>query len=565
MNYKESSPKKKLNISPLKIKIKNQKIGLISPINSPSTKNRISKNIITEPNHQLSKKIAIPSVNINNSIKNFIHYSNIKYGIDESGNPMNIKDYYKSINDSVYSNTNTSIFSGLTSMTNSRLKRPIAYIAQDEKGNNILLDLKGNLITKKNKEGDYDFPLQLHVIIKDFDVKHPELRINGERNYNDNLEVNEEEGINLIKSELNDDLKKNELNDLINKNSNNKNKDENKFLLRTYDILRTDNSQEKNRVKIHNNNYDNSFENFKKLKLNKILRKNKSFISSEFGNKSFKKIQITKSKEDLILNNNNNKRNIDDIINNLKKIFCLKNNKNDSRKIINKNEKINIDYKSSNKNESNKDKNQKHIIQHSVRLVPRKRNNNLLKNKDNYDKQIENRTNKYFIMKKNKSFINDIPNQIINIKDKNKLFQKVNKSKIIPKDKNNIYIDLSRTNKIYNKNNINNNININKNPFIEKNEKAFYNKLILNKIKRKIHMSEKNKNNEINKNEKYYILSREADNMVKSYSLKKLMNENKIKRRNITIENELLYANNSYNYNYSKFSPNSKYINSKYS
>ena len=78
-------------------------------------------------------------------------------------------------------------------------------------------------------------------------------------------------------------------------------------------------------------------------------------------------------------------------------------------------------------------------------------------------------------------------------------------------------------------------------------------------------MSEKNKNNEINKNEKYYILSKEADNMVKSYSLKKLMNENKIKRRNITIENELLYANNSYNYNYSKFSPNSKYINSKYS
>ena len=27
--------------------------------------------------------------------------SNIKYGIDETGNPINIKEYYKSINDSV--------------------------------------------------------------------------------------------------------------------------------------------------------------------------------------------------------------------------------------------------------------------------------------------------------------------------------------------------------------------------------------------------------------------------------------------------------------------------------
>ena len=100
---------------------------------------------------------------------------------------MNILEYFKSINDSVYSNTNTSIFSGLTSTTNNKIKRPIAYITQDEKGNNVLLDLKGNLITKKNKEGDYYFPLQFNVLVKDFDVKHPELRINGERDYKEHF------------------------------------------------------------------------------------------------------------------------------------------------------------------------------------------------------------------------------------------------------------------------------------------------------------------------------------------------------------------------------------------
>ena len=51
---------------------------------------------------------------------------------------MNIKDYHKNINNK-----------------GSKKKRPIAYIIKDQNNNNILIDLKGNKILQKDKEGDY--------------------------------------------------------------------------------------------------------------------------------------------------------------------------------------------------------------------------------------------------------------------------------------------------------------------------------------------------------------------------------------------------------------------------
>ena len=152
---KEQTKTKKYNKIPSQIEIEtsNQNNQLSSPIKSSNTQpNLFSSNLETNPVINNNKKT--PSVILNNLKKNFVNYANIVYGIDESGNPMNIRDYYKSINDSVCSNTNTSIFSGLT-MTNNKLKRPIAYITKDENGNNILTDLKGNVITNKNKEGDF--------------------------------------------------------------------------------------------------------------------------------------------------------------------------------------------------------------------------------------------------------------------------------------------------------------------------------------------------------------------------------------------------------------------------
>ena len=164
MNSKKHPPNKKLVISSMQIEITNPNTKLISP-------KKTLEEISQLPNKRPNTELKFPNSNIsssaiqNNLQKKYIKYPNIKYGIDESGNPMNIKEYYKSVNESIYSNTNLSAFSEKISL-NKKLKKPIAYIAKDEKGNNILLDLKGNIINKRNKEGDYYFPLELLITMK---------------------------------------------------------------------------------------------------------------------------------------------------------------------------------------------------------------------------------------------------------------------------------------------------------------------------------------------------------------------------------------------------------------
>ena len=91
----------------------------------------------------------------------------IKYGIDENGNPMKLDEYFKNLKNKKNPN---------------KKQWPIAYILTDANNNNILVDLKGNEIIKNN-QGIYEFPYQSKILINDFDVKHPELRINGERKY----------------------------------------------------------------------------------------------------------------------------------------------------------------------------------------------------------------------------------------------------------------------------------------------------------------------------------------------------------------------------------------------
>jgi hypothetical protein len=82
---------------------------------------------------------------------------NAKYGIDENGNPVNILEYYKTIN-----------------TVNNKKPRLIAYIKEDNgNNNNELFDLNGNKIENKNKEGDFEFPFAMNILIKNFDVQHP--------------------------------------------------------------------------------------------------------------------------------------------------------------------------------------------------------------------------------------------------------------------------------------------------------------------------------------------------------------------------------------------------------
>ena len=94
----------------------------------------------------------------------------VKFGIDETGNPLNISQYLKEEKNS-----------------NKKKIKILAYIIlrkdKNKKSNNYLIDTKGNRL-EKTKEGDYHYKNgETLVVIKDFDVQHPELRVYGHRNY----------------------------------------------------------------------------------------------------------------------------------------------------------------------------------------------------------------------------------------------------------------------------------------------------------------------------------------------------------------------------------------------
>ena len=98
-------------------------------------------------------------------------FDQIEYAIDENGNPFNIKQ----------NNKDTS------------LKKPVALIIQKENNDqNYLIDLQGKKIPKM-EDGYFNYKNNnIRLIIQDFDVQHPELRVYGTRNRN-TLSINEEE------------------------------------------------------------------------------------------------------------------------------------------------------------------------------------------------------------------------------------------------------------------------------------------------------------------------------------------------------------------------------------
>ena len=617
-------------------------------------------------NISLNKKISIPSIspknilnnsaslnlNINNLFpfekKTFIN-NNIKYGIDENGNPINIKEYYKSINDSVNLNSSSSIFSGISNFTQ-KLKKPIAYIIKDENNDNILIDLKGNKINK-NKDGDYDFPLQLHVIIKDFDVKHPELRINGERYYRNkddelnielnnhrnrekisNLELDKEKLINNLEiNNINNDIIDNNINNIneyydllegshssnnikndieplilktnnntyrnIFKNSllyNNKN---NKFILRTKDILSNyynnsftpkyfrnnlDNTKMFNSTNILKKNNEPKFLYKKKCLNNHNLEnsnhnfifKNNRYLNSNYESNNNLKNKIGTCKTSLSINNIISKLNIKD--NKYNNDF-FNTNKCDSYR-----EKKIID--SNNNNDNNHNYYNKDLSNYGdmSSFISRGRNNKYIiktnkKNKKNKKKDFHN----YFIIKHNNIFNNS---KILREKDdkipKKNLNKKINKKSeyISINDKVNISsknIFIKRDNKL---NTNNNNIKLNKIKkkkickidIKEKMKKIKFPKK--EKILNFKHQFKKSNNTEVN----MYVLSEAANKMIKSYSRNHVTKEhifnkkNEYKNKNIFFSKQInsnianytpSNANNSINLEHSYFSPINKYNN----
>ena len=85
--------------------------------------------------------------------------SNIEYYIDKNGIPKSAK-YLRS-----------------NSINND--DKPMAYIIQGSGDKNTLIDLKGNIIPQ-NEDGDYSISNEKVLLIKNFDVQHPELRVHGE-------------------------------------------------------------------------------------------------------------------------------------------------------------------------------------------------------------------------------------------------------------------------------------------------------------------------------------------------------------------------------------------------
>ena len=123
---------------------------------------------------------------------------NIEYGIDENGNPINLKSYYEEINNEKNNDINVE---NLSNNKKNKIKKPVAYIIQqEEKGKNYLIDLKGNKIPKM-EDGYFNYKNDnIRLLIKDFDVQHPELRVFGTRKRDTLILDDEEESIDNHKS-----------------------------------------------------------------------------------------------------------------------------------------------------------------------------------------------------------------------------------------------------------------------------------------------------------------------------------------------------------------------------
>ena len=122
-------------------------------------------------NMEANKKIIGQKENsiVNNDSKKDLDekfLENIEYGIDETGNPIDVKNYKEEISQN----------------SNYKIKKIIAYIIiSKEKGKNHLIDLKGNIIPKR-EDGDFYYNYNgVNIIIKNFDVQNPKLRVFGAR------------------------------------------------------------------------------------------------------------------------------------------------------------------------------------------------------------------------------------------------------------------------------------------------------------------------------------------------------------------------------------------------
>lgn len=222
---------------------------------------------------------------INDKNDNLNIQDNTKFGIDKSGNPVEI--------------------------TKKNKNELIAFIIQEENKENYLIDIKGNILQKT--EDDY-FRYKNGeeiIIIKNFDVKNPELRIYGHRKINfDEIKKNFDE---KPLKENNPNLNKNS--SFLITNEKEKEKIDNK-LNNTNININTTNAASRNKsaildeknseINIGNINFKNQMELWRKRygKNNEFLEKNnKNNIEIINNEKPLRKFSYKKID---IINNNNN-------------------------------------------------------------------------------------------------------------------------------------------------------------------------------------------------------------------------------------------------------------------
>ena len=198
---------------------------------------------------------------------------NIEYGIDENGNPINLKSYYEEINNEKNNDINVE---NLSNNKTNKIKKPVAYIIQqEEKGKNYLIDLKGNKIPKM-EDGYFNYKNDnIRLLIKDFDVQHPELRVFGARKRDTLILNDEEENIDNHKSiEIKKLIIPNNLkNKLLNRNSS--------FSITKRKNITTDNYFEQKRILLNKNVLN--------LKKNSPIIVKKNLELFRINNKQFRK------------------------------------------------------------------------------------------------------------------------------------------------------------------------------------------------------------------------------------------------------------------------------------
>lgn len=186
----------------------------------------------------------------------------VEYGIDESGNPFNLKNYFKELKNSENKNNSNE----------NKIKTPIAYIIpQEDKDINYLIDLSGKLIPKMD-DGYFNYQHDnIRILIKDFDVQHPSLRVFGTRKI-DSLTINDDE---------------------IEGQNETKDKDQNKNAPLE---IKKQVSQNKNKLLVHNTSFN----------ILSQTKKNDSFIDMQKVNIYRNLLKVNKTSPIVLKNNNEN-------------------------------------------------------------------------------------------------------------------------------------------------------------------------------------------------------------------------------------------------------------------